>query len=344
MRTALQHWLVMRVRILCVAAFVVGSLLPPYVPQTALSQDETPVERSQFLFVEEGFLMKSSSLGQQGSRLAYGEGLIHTVKDGESLERLSQKYGISSQTIQWANQLKERAMLHAGDELLILPVDGVVHTVKRGQTLGQIAGLYRIAEDAIVRQNRIEGGFIVAGQQIIIPGGKPLASSVTGIASTDELQFAGRFMTRNIALPIASKAELAEETARAITPSMQGELRLPCDDCFFTQYYHPGHYAVDLQTRGGGPIFAAEAGTVIRADTGWNSGYGNVVEIDHGNGLISLYGHNKELFVKEGDRVARGQKIAYMGSTGLVHGPTGIHVHFEVRMNGVKKNPLLYLQ
>jgi murein DD-endopeptidase MepM/ murein hydrolase activator NlpD len=124
-----------------------------------------------------------------------------------------------------------------------------------------------------------------------------------------------------------------------------GVLQKPCSAaCFPTQYYHPGHYAIDMQERGGGPIFAAEAGTVIRADYGWNGGYGNVVEIDHGNDLITVYGHNKELGVKVGDTVSRGQKIADMGNTGLVYGKTGIHVHFEVRLKGVKKNPLLYIQ
>jgi murein DD-endopeptidase MepM/ murein hydrolase activator NlpD len=68
-----------------------------------------------------------------------------------------------------------------------------------------------------------------------------------------------------------------------------------------------------------------------------------VVEIDHGNGLITLYGHNKELYVQKGDTVTRGQAISFMGNTGRVHGPTGIHLHFEVHVNGVKKNPMIYL-
>ena len=341
MRILIQHWLRLRVRLICAAAFLIGSLLPPYVPETALSQEEFQGRTSQFLFVEEGFLMKTSSLGQQGARLAYSEGLVHTVREGDNLQKLAQKYGVSSQTIEWANTLKQGAALHPGDELLILPVNGVVHAVKRGQTIGQIAKLYAVPEESIARQNRLDGGFIVAGQQLIVPGGKPL---LAGGPTEEELQFAKKLLPKNIALKITSKAELAERTAQSIVPSMQGEMRMPCNDCFFTQYYHPGHYAVDIQERGGGPILSAEAGTVIRADTGWNGGYGNVIEIDHGNGLVTLYAHNKELYVSVGDKVVRGQKIAWMGNTGLVHGPTGIHIHFEVRYNGVKKNPLLYLQ
>jgi murein DD-endopeptidase MepM/ murein hydrolase activator NlpD len=101
---------------------------------------------------------------------------------------------------------------------------------------------------------------------------------------------------------------------------------------------------VDLARNGGGPIFAAEDGVVVRADYGWNGGYGNVVEIDHGNGLVTLYAHNRELHVREGAAVRRGDVIATMGKTGRVYGRTGVHVHFEVIQNGVKKNPNLYLQ
>ena len=84
--------------------------------------------------------------------------------------------------------------------------------------------------------------------------------------------------------------------------------------------------------------------TRVASEYGWNGGYGNVIEIDHGNGLVTLYAHNKDLYVKVGNNVSRGQHIASMGNTGLVYGKTGIHVHFEVRLNGVKKNPLLYLE
>jgi murein DD-endopeptidase MepM/ murein hydrolase activator NlpD len=123
-----------------------------------------------------------------------------------------------------------------------------------------------------------------------------------------------------------------------------GIFQNPCNNCSITQYYHPGHYALDIQTKGDiRPIFAAEAGTVIRAETGWNGGYGNVIEIDHGNGVVTLYGHNEVLYVQKGDVVTRGQEIAKMGHTGRVYGATGIHTHFEVRVNGVKKNPMLYL-
>ncbi|MDD5623251.1 MAG: peptidoglycan DD-metalloendopeptidase family protein [Candidatus Peribacteraceae bacterium] len=332
------HWLSIRVRIICVAVFLFSGFFPPYVPKSALALQETSTFNQQFLLVEEGFLMKSSSLTKQGARRAYAEGVIHTVKEGESLEKIAQRYTISKDTIRWANKLKEDQPIQPKQELLILPVDGVLHTVKAGQTLLGIADLYGISADVIAQQNRVEGGFLLAGQELIIPGGKPIVSKPTVIAAATSS--AGKKPTT--AKPQTGPTPHAKEMTAEVT---SGVLQKPCSSiCFVTQYFNPNHYALDLQEKGGGPIYAAEAGTVIRADYGWQGGYGNVIEIDHGNGLVTLYGHNKELYVKAGDTVERGQLISWMGNTGLVYGATGIHLHFEVRVDGVKKNPLLYIQ
>lgn len=336
MQHPIRHWLTLRIRILCVSIFVIGSLLPPYIPKEAYAEpDEIPTDQPQFLLVEDGFLMKSSSLTQQGSRRAYAEGIIHTVRSGESFAQISERYGISIQTIRWANKLADNATLKPGQELIILPVDGVIHNVTRGQTLSRIAELYEIPAADIARQNKVEGGFILAGQELIIPGGKPIVA-----ATPPQVAVKPPPATAPGRTPPASPGKPTE----AVAVSTTGVLQMPCNSCSYTQYYNAGHYAVDIQQKGGGPIFAAEAGTVIRADLGWNGGYGNVIEIDHGNGLITLYAHNKELYVKVGDQITRGQNISFMGNTGRVYGKTGIHVHFEVIVNGVKKNPLLYLK
>ncbi|MDD3896412.1 MAG: peptidoglycan DD-metalloendopeptidase family protein [Candidatus Peribacteraceae bacterium] len=333
-------WLSRRVKALCTVGFIVSTLLPPYIPKAALAPEEVTQPTQQFLLVEDGFLMKSSSLTQQGARRAYAKGTYHTVKAGESLEKLASRYGISVETIVWSNNLEQGTAIQPNQELLILPVDGVLHSVKRGQTLLGIAEIYGVPIDQIASQNRISGGFIMAGQELIIPGGKPIVRAPTQVAT------APRPVQQPTTQPSVQEQQQAVAAPTVYTPEPSGGvLQKPCSDvCFITQYYHAGHYALDLQERGGGPIYAAEAGTVIRADYGWNGGYGNVIEIDHGNGLITLYGHNKALNVKAGDYAQRGQKIADMGATGLVYGPTGIHVHFEVQLRGVKKNPLLYIQ
>lgn len=99
------------------------------------------------------------------------------------------------------------------------------------------------------------------------------------------------------------------------------------------------HTGIDIGAKNGSTVVAAEAGTVLRA--GWNGGYGRYIVIDHGGGLSTLYAHNSKLVVEAGDKVTRGQKIAEVGSTGNSTGP---HLHFEVLINGVQKDPMGYLK
>ena len=98
------------------------------------------------------------------------------------------------------------------------------------------------------------------------------------------------------------------------------------------------HEGVDFVAGHGTPIKAAAGGIVIYSD--YHSGYGNMLEVDHGNGLVSRYGHASKRLVKEGDVVLRGQKIGEVGSTGRSTGP---HLHFEVLLNGTPQNPTRYL-
>ena len=98
------------------------------------------------------------------------------------------------------------------------------------------------------------------------------------------------------------------------------------------------HKGIDIAAPKGTPVYAADGGTVTYA--GWMSGYGYLVRINHGNGYETYYGHNSSLTVSVGQKVYKGQQIARVGSTG---NSTGNHCHFEVRYNGVAKNPLNYL-
>lgn len=104
---------------------------------------------------------------------------------------------------------------------------------------------------------------------------------------------------------------------------------------FGTARYHSG---IDIGADYGDPVAAANSGVVIYAD--WMGGYGNAVIIDHGGSISTLYGHNSQLLVSEGQQVYKGQTIAYAGSTGYSTGP---HVHFEVRENGSPVDPMGYL-
>ncbi len=104
---------------------------------------------------------------------------------------------------------------------------------------------------------------------------------------------------------------------------------------FGTRKYHSG---MDIAVDYGTPIHAAAAGVVVYS--GWMGGYGYAIMIDHGGGLVTIYGHNSSLAVSEGQRVSQGQLVAYAGSTGYSTGP---HLHFEVRLHGEVTEPLNYL-
>jgi murein DD-endopeptidase MepM/ murein hydrolase activator NlpD len=98
------------------------------------------------------------------------------------------------------------------------------------------------------------------------------------------------------------------------------------------------HTGLDFPAEVGTPILAAAGGVVIVQE--YHAAYGNMVEIDHGNGLITRYAHASATFVKKGDIVKRGQKIASVGSTGRSTGP---HLHFEVWVSGVPQDPQRFL-
>lgn len=118
-----------------------------------------------------------------------------------------------------------------------------------------------------------------------------------------------------------------------------GTLVWPVSGGTISQYFHAGHLALDIAAPAGNAVFAAAGGTVVSA--GWmNNGGGNVITIDHGNGMQTVYNHLGGFAVGAGAYVAPGQIIAYVGCTGMCTGP---HVHFEVVVGGVIVNPLRYL-
>lgn len=122
----------------------------------------------------------------------------------------------------------------------------------------------------------------------------------------------------------------------------------PLSSVVITDYFGPrlhpilgtwrNHYGTDFAASYGEPVYAIEDGVVIMA--GWNDAYGNLVVIDHGNGIASWYGHNSELLVSVGDSVVQGQQIARAGSTGWSTGP---HCHLEIHVNGEPQDPLTFL-
>ncbi|MHC1759550.1 MAG: murein hydrolase activator EnvC [Negativicutes bacterium] len=136
----------------------------------------------------------------------------------------------------------------------------------------------------------------------------------------------------------SGEKNIGGSTGTMVWPA-EGEITSPfgwrVHPIFGTQRLHTG---IDIGADYGDATRAADGGVVIHSD--WMGGYGNAVIIDHGNGISTLYAHNSQLLVSEGQTVAKGQTVARVGSTGYSTGP---HLHFEVRQNGSPVNPLNFL-
>ena len=228
----------------------------------------------------------------------------YVVEAGDTQIAISELFGISLDTLLWANGLTSRSIIRPGDTLTILPVNGIRYTVVKGDTVQTIAKKYNaVADDIVVYNNLPSDGTIVEGESIVIPGGiKPL--------------------------PVVPKVSVQPtRVTRQTIQASQGWLVQPAPGRNWGRLH--GFNGVDIANSCGTPIVAAAAGTVIVADDiGWNGGYGKYVKLQHLNGVITLYAHAKELLADVGVQVNQGETIALMGTTGR---STGCHVHFEVR-------------
>lgn len=148
----------------------------------------------------------------------------------------------------------------------------------------------------------------------------------------------GLIMVLAIALLVplsGASAHAAEYGFAPVSGQMSSPFGWRVDPITGSQRFHGG---IDLAASAGMPVYAPQAGQVVFS--GAYGGYGNVVVLNHGNSLYTLYGHNSQLLVKAGDSVYRGQTISLVGSTGRSTGP---HLHFEVHYNGQYVNPVTYL-
>jgi murein DD-endopeptidase MepM/ murein hydrolase activator NlpD len=170
-------------------------------------------------------------------------------------------------------------------------------------------------------------------------GGAAMIPDLTALLDTVQ----HRLETRDSQLLALENVILSRSLTRAIKPEGR-----PVLEGYISSYFGERqdpftghdtvHKGVDFAGAMGASVVAVAAGVVIRAEG--NAGYGNLVEINHGNGYVTRYGHNQRVLVAAGDTVVRGQPIALMGSTGRSTGP---HVHFEVLRNGQQINPLAFV-
>jgi len=256
----------------------------------------------------------------------------YKVEAGDNLGSIAQKFDISLVTLLWENNLTSRSVIQPGQTLRIPPISGVVHAVKSGDTILKIANLYNAKAQEIITFNNLENGGanIQVGQKLIVPGG--VKKYTTGSSSS---------ATGNTSQSAVSVNSIPSRSSQS--PSASGFV-WPSAAKTITQYYTWSHHGLDIAGPWQSANYAAKAGTVVISQCGWNSGYGCYVVIDHGDGVRTLYGHHSKLLVSVGDHVEAGQTIGLMGNTGKVYGVTGIHLHFEIQINGVRVNPLGYIR
>lgn len=232
----------------------------------------------------------------------------YTVQPGDKLSFIALDYGVSIESIMWANNLRNSDSIIPDQILKIPPVSGIIHVVKKGDTIGTIAKKYGAKSEEIIAFNGLPlEGQLQINDEIIVPDGKIKGSAGTATQRTSPF---------------------------AHLPNLGDYFRIPTTGYNWGRIH--GRNGIDMANSCGTSIFAAADGNVAISDgVGWNGGFGKYIKIIHPNGTETVYAHLSKILVGIGEYISRGQLIANMGSTGR---STGCHLHFEV--HGAR-NPLL---
>ncbi|PIS15040.1 hypothetical protein COT63_02095 [Candidatus Shapirobacteria bacterium CG09_land_8_20_14_0_10_38_17] len=316
-----------------ISHFSVGILVVLVIalsPLVSWEKIEFGGNESQILGTIDASFTALGSAGQSSSNLQGRGGIAeYQVVGGDTVSSIAQKFGVSLDTIRWANNLKSVDDIKPDQVLRVLPISGVLHSVRRGETVYSIAKIYSVDPQAIVDFpfNTFiddETFALAVGQELVVPSGvMPKVKLWSKPApKTDYLAEA----------PVSiSDQGQTQPTDQFIWPTV-GKI---------SQGYFWYHKAIDIANSAAPAVVASRGGIVLSA--GWNApqAYGIHIIVDHGDGYKTLYAHLSSVAVSPGQSVLRGQVIGQMGSTGR---STGIHLHFEIRAPKGNVNPLSYLQ
>lgn len=228
--------------------------------------------------------------------------VVYTVQPGDTPSQIASNFGITLNTLLWANNILNPDRIRIGDDLIILPVSGVHYEIKKGDTIESIAKQFKgDAADILQFNGLVVNEPLEIGATIIIPDGEITPPPSSGPRIVRGL---GAF------------------------PEFQGYYLRPLIGGRRSRGLH-GFNGIDLADTCGRPVLASAEGIVlIVRPSGWNGGYGRYIVISHPNGTQTLYAHLSSVLAKVGQSLAQGSQIAAIGSTG---NSTGCHLHFEVR-------------
>jgi len=293
----------------------------------------------------------------------------YRVRPGDTLASLAQRFGLSPLELVSANPSLESLDRLVVGSVLYIPkgAKGLLVALPEGETLVDLARRFGLSPVQVARANGIQDPTeLRAGDLVLLPGIEAKTTYQRLLAKQEaerqarlEAERKRQEELRRLAeerrkLEARRQAQLRQaqlRQAQVQRPQVrrvsyqEGGMRWPLSGFRITTYFGQRgafqryHTGIDLAAPYGTPIVAAKSGQVQVA--GWSSfGYGFHVILDHGGGVETLYAHMSRIAVRPGQWVEAGQVIGYVGSTGWSTGP---HLHFEVRVNGVPRNPLAYL-
>jgi len=256
----------------------------------------------------------------------------YRVSRGDSVFAIAESYKLKPETILWANYdvlQDDPHSLKPGQVLEIPPVDGIYYQWKENDTLDSVAREFKASVEDILNYpgNDVDlaNPDIKSGSFVMIPGGE-------------------REFQQWLVPTVASGASGTSSTSQSACPGGavgSGAFTWPADNHFLSgNDYWSGHLGIDIAAGEGAAVYAADSGVVTMAQGGYNYGYGNVIQIDHGNGYSTIYAHLSVIGVGVCSSVGAGQWIGASGNTG---NSQGAHLHFEVRQGGGFINPWFVL-
>ena len=245
---------------------------------------------------------------------------------------ISESFKLKPETVLWANYdvlQDDPHSLKPGQVLKIPPIDGIYYQMKENDKLDTVTSEFKANLDDVLNYpgNNIDlsNPIVSSGSWVMIPGGK--RKFVQWLVPTVARGASGTSSTSQSACPggaVGSGAFVWPADAHSLSGND----------------FWSGHLGIDIAAGEGAPIYAADSGVVTMAQGGYNYGYGNVIQIDHGNGYSTVYAHLSVIGVGVCTSVGAGQWIGSAGNTG---NSEGAHLHFEVRQNGGFINPWFVL-